>query len=303
MLHALRALCALLLLAACADYDSQYGAARSKLTEEIESGDLSGEALATAYLKRGYTLELDKQYDRALADYNQAVATAPQLADAYSMRAPLLRGLGRFDEALADASQVTALLPSSDPTGYLLRGDILQTKGDYVGAVAAYDEALKRDPKNWLGYGARGVVLAQLGEEDRALVDLDRAIELDPGTLGKQTSRSCYTYGAQTTPHCNTYDTDVPTFFIMMGVHRSRGMILYKRGDYVRAADDLMRAGTDKDTYIYGALASFAVGKCKEGHYSLHLLEDDTDIDKDSVIAANRDFIAKTPCAADVLDD
>jgi tetratricopeptide (TPR) repeat protein len=259
--------------------------------------------LATAYLKRGYTLELDKQYDRALADYDQAVAAAPQAALAYSTRAQLLMNLHRFDQALADAAQVTALLPANDPKGYLQRGDILQTKGDYPGAIAAYDEALRRDPKNWLGYGARGVVLAQLREEDRALADLDRAIELDPGTLGKQTTRSCYIYGAQTTPHCNNHEMDVSTFFIMTGVHRSRGMILYKRGDYVRAADDLARAGTDKDTYIYGALADFAAGKCKEGHYSLHLLEDGTDIDKDSVIATNRDFIAKTPCAADVLED
>jgi tetratricopeptide (TPR) repeat protein len=303
MLRKLRVLSALLVLAACADYDSQYGTARYKLTNEIESGELSGEPLAMAYLKRGYTLEVDKQYDRALADYDQAVAVAPQLVLAYSTRGQLLMNLRRFDQALADAAQVTALLPANDPKGYLQRGDILQTKGDYAGAVAAYDEALTRDPKNWLGYGARGVVLAKLGEEDRALADLDRAVELDPGTLGKQTIRQCYTYQAQTTPNCKSYDADIPTFFVMMGVHRSRGMIFYKRGDYTRAADDLLRAGSDDDTRIHAALASFAAGKCKEGHYSLHLLEDDTDIDKDSVIAANRDFIAKTPCAESVLDD
>lgn len=295
-------LAAALALAACSgDYDSQYATTRHNLSNDIESGTLSGEQLAMAYLKRGYTLQLDGQKDRALADYDKAVATAPRMALAYSMRAQLLTALGRFDPAMEDAAQVIALSPADDD-GHLLRGDILAAKHDYGGAVEAYGEALARDPKNWLGYGARGSALVQLGEEDRALADLDRAIALDPGTLGKTTQRECVRYQAQTTANCTSREVDISTEMIMSGVYRDRGMIFYRRGDYARAADDLQHAGfAGGDTMLPLALARLAAGKCDEGRYTLRLYGRAHDLDQ--TIAANRDFIAKTPCAEKVLED
>lgn len=302
MLRSLWVLMTVLVLAAC----SQAYENREKQSNEIESGKLSGEALAMAYLKRGYTFQRDKQFERALGDYNQAVTSAPQMPLAYSTRAYLLMGLGRFDEALADAAQVIALSPASDTHGHLLRGDILAAKHDYSGAVAAYDEALGRDPKSWLGYGARGAALAELGEEDRALADLDRAVELYRPTPGKATFRDCRRFGAQTTPQCESQELetiDIPSTLAMIRVHRSRGMIFFKRGDYARAAPDLKQGGYAGDTAVYAALADFAVGNCKDGDYSLDLNEGFNKVDRESVIAAHRDFIAKAPCADEVLSD
>jgi tetratricopeptide (TPR) repeat protein len=298
-----RVLAAALALAACSDYDSRYGKVRNDLSSEIESGTLSGEQLAMAYLKRGYTLELDGQRDRALADYDKAIATAPRLILAYQTRAPLLTKLGRYDQAMDDASQVIALSPANDDSGYLLRGDALAAKHDYAGAVDAYSEALTRDPKNWLGYGARGEALAQLGQDDRALADLDRAVALDPGTMGKTTTRECYRFQAQTTPNCTTHEVGISTEFLMSRVYLDRGMILFKRGDYARAADDLKRSSfaADKETMLYQALADFGAGKCDDGRYSLRLYQRSHDVDTETLVAAHRDFIAKTPCADSVL--
>jgi len=171
-----------LILAACSDYDSQYATARYNLSSEIESGKLSGEQLAMAYLKRGYTLELDSQPERALADYDKAVVAAPSLVLAYRTRAPLLTRPGRFDQATDDASRVITLSPANDDAGYVQRGDVLAAKHDYAGAVDAYSEALTRNPKNWFAYGARGSALAQLGDDwaftFAAAYNLVRALKL-----------------------------------------------------------------------------------------------------------------------------
>jgi tetratricopeptide (TPR) repeat protein len=258
-----------------------------------------------AYLKRGFAFQRDKQFEAALADYNQAVAAAPQMPLAYSIRGYLLMFLGRFDQALADSAQIIALSPGTAADGHVLRGAILAAKHDDTGAVAAYDEALARDPKNLFGYAGRGRVLAELGEEDRALADLNRAAELYPHTLHKSTLRHCYRYQAQTTPHCESQvvDTiDIPSTLTMFGVYQTRGRILFDRGDYARAAADLKQAGHDGDTAVKAALASFAIGNCKDGHDSLDDHESYNKVDRASVIAMHRDFIAKTPCA-DVLDD
>lgn len=279
---------------------------RDSLTDAIESGTLTGEPLATAYLKRGYSFQREKQFENALGDYNQAVTVAPQMSLAYSTRAYLLAALGRFDEALADAGQVIALVPPSDPQGQLLRGDILAAKHDYRGAVHDYDEALRRDPKSWLGYGARGAALTELGDDDRAMADLNHAIELYVPKTGTVTLRDCQRFGAQTTPQCTSQEIqtiDIAGTLGMMRVYRSRGMIFFKRGDYARAAPDLKQGGYTNDTAIYAALASFAIGNCKDAEYSLDLNEGFNKLDRASVIAAHRDFIAKTPCADKVLSD
>jgi tetratricopeptide (TPR) repeat protein len=299
----LASVAAVLALAACGD-GGHYSTARYNLSNEIESGTLSGEPLAMAYLKRGYTQQLDRRYEAALADYDRAVAAAPQLVLAYETRARLLMGLGRFDQALADVAQMIALSPPDNADGHLLRGDILVAKHDYAGALSAYDEALARDQKNWIGYGGRGTVLAELGEDDRALLDLDRAVELDPGTLGKQTIRSCIRTQAQTTPNCKSSEVDISTQAIMGRVYRSRGMIRFKRADYTGAAADLDRSSLDAnaDTHLHSALAHAALGECREAHYRFNYYERATDTDRDAITAAHRDFMAKTPCA-DVLDD
>jgi hypothetical protein len=147
-------------------------------------------------------------------------------------------------------------------------------------------------------------VLAQLGEDDRALLDLDRAVELDPGTLGKQTIRNCIRTQAQTTPNCKSREADISTEAIMSRVYRSRGMIRFKRADYAGAAADLDRSWLDGngDALPHAALAHYALGDCQQAHYSFNHYERITDTDRDAAIAAHRDFIAKTPCA-DVLDD
>lgn len=302
----LASVAAVLALAACSPTPgTRHATERESLSEQIGSGALSGESLAMAYLKRGFAFQRDKHFESALADYNQAAAAAPQMALAYNMRGYLLLFLGRFDEALADSAQMIALSPPTEAHGHVLRAAILVAKHDSTGALAAYDEALARDPKSLFAYAGRGKVLADLGEEDRALADFDEAVALYPLALRRSTIRHCYRFGAQTTPHCDSQEfqgTDLPTAVAMVGVHQRRGTIFFERGDYMRAAADLKEGGYDGDTAVKAALASFAIGNCEDGRLSLRNHEAFNKIDRASVIATHRDFIAKTPCA-DVLDD
>lgn len=289
-----------LMLAVCA----VAGDRRQNLTDQIESGELTGNDLANAYLQRGFLFQREKQFEHALSDYNQAVAAAPRMNQAYSVRAYLLMRLGRFNDALADAAQVIVLVPASDPQGHLLLGDILAARPDTTGALSACDEALSRDRESRKGYGARGAVLAELGQEDRAMADLDRAIELFRPLPGKVTIENCQRFGAQTTPQCNgqQLDTiDVNSMLALMAVYRSRGTILFKRGDYAQAAHDFREGGYIGDAAVYAALANFAIGQCRDGNDALQANENYNKVESGSVIAAHRDFITKTPCAKEIL--
>ena len=59
-------------------------------------------------------------------------------------------------------------------------GNALFKKGDYAGAVKAYTEAIKRDPKDPRGYNNRANAYTKLAALPEALKDAEEAIKVDP---------------------------------------------------------------------------------------------------------------------------
>src|SRR6185436_8541148 len=55
-----------------------------------------------------------------------------------------------------------------------------QRAGKYKEAIAAYDRAIKADPKGAEAYVGRGSALAKTGQHERALKDYDEALRLNP---------------------------------------------------------------------------------------------------------------------------
>ncbi len=61
--------------------------------------------LANAYYGRGFAWLAKKEYDKAIADYNEVLRLTPQLADGYACRANIWEFKGEFEKALADYSE------------------------------------------------------------------------------------------------------------------------------------------------------------------------------------------------------
>jgi tetratricopeptide (TPR) repeat protein len=118
-------------------------------------------------------------YDRAIADLDQAIRLDPQYAIAYFNRGTAYGAKGEFDHAIADYDEYLRIDPSYQ-RGYALRGEAYYGKGDYLRAIADYDEAIRLNPKYVAAYGGRGAAYVERGEYDRAIADLDQAIRLDP---------------------------------------------------------------------------------------------------------------------------
>jgi tetratricopeptide (TPR) repeat protein len=59
-------------------------------------------------------------------------------------------------------------------------GDVLRERGNSAQAVVRYDDALQLDPGLADAYSHRGNAERDLGQEDKAVQDLSRALELDP---------------------------------------------------------------------------------------------------------------------------
>ena len=70
---------------------------------------------AKAYNNRGVALSRKRDYDKAIADFNQAIKLNPKDASAYFNRAHALEAKGALQQALSDFKKFSELAPS-DPT-------------------------------------------------------------------------------------------------------------------------------------------------------------------------------------------
>mgnify|MGYP003704788391 CR=1 FL=1 len=108
-----------------------------------------------------------------------AIATDPTLADAFGSRGVVLRRQRQYKRALADFDTAIRLAPGN-PAFHNGRGRAFLEIHDLDSAMAAYDRALALDPRHVSSLFGRAMVLYQRRELDAAIVAFDAALALDP---------------------------------------------------------------------------------------------------------------------------
>jgi len=86
---------------------------------------------------------------------------------------------GDFDRAAADYSEAVRLDPKY-AGGYVSRADLYLAKGEFDRAIADYSEAIRLSPKYSYAYRNRGVANLYAGAPAKALADVNQASEIDP---------------------------------------------------------------------------------------------------------------------------
>ena len=129
-----------------------------------------------------------KDYDRAIADHSEAIKLDPKSAVMYSNRGNSHYERKNFDQAIADYSEGIKLSPK-EAAMYLRRGNTYFEKKDYDRAIVDFSEAIKLDPKFTLAYNNRGTVFYFKKDYDRAIADYDEALKLEPNHSDARKSR------------------------------------------------------------------------------------------------------------------
>jgi tetratricopeptide (TPR) repeat protein len=114
---------------------------------------------AVGYYNRGNAYYQNKDYERAIENYNEALRLDPKDFKAYCNRGCAYEAKKDYDRAIQDYSESIRL----DPTHafvYHNRGNAYRARKDYHRAVEDYTDAIRRDPKHAPAYNDLASLLA-----------------------------------------------------------------------------------------------------------------------------------------------
>jgi len=134
---------------------------------------------AEVAFRRGVSLLVRGEADRALDAFSAATRLAPEWATAYNARGRCLRRLDRIEEALEDFGCAIRNVPSFGEA-YRNRANAILELAGAEEALPVFDKAVRLLPWSALAHNNRGYALRLIGKFELALLDHDQAIKLNP---------------------------------------------------------------------------------------------------------------------------
>ena len=128
-------------------------------------------------LEKGIKYLQQSQYGKAVTVFDKLIESEPDNSDAYKNRGLAQMNLEAYDKAISDFERTLELTPNARGVHSNI-GVAWYYKKEYPRAVSHYDEELALNPKNHFALFNRAISLSEMGENDRALTDITRALEL-----------------------------------------------------------------------------------------------------------------------------
>ncbi len=199
------------------------------------------------HLHRGIALHSLGETAAALGAYDEAIWLDGRNALALVDRGILLAAQeGQWERALADFDAALAVAPDNVDT-LLLRSDLLGRLGDDTRALADIGRALGIAPANPRLLTARGMVYARRGDRALALADYAAALAVEGHHVDALVNRAALLSSGRPTPHeLSTAQADLDLALSVSPRHAlaayNRGFVHFARGDLAQAAADYSRA-------------------------------------------------------------
>ena len=132
-----------------------------------------------AYVCRGNVRAMRGDTAAAMADFAKALELNPRNDSAYYNRGVAQQSAGNWDEAIVDCTRAIELYPER-ADAYYTRGNAWREKGEFDRAVADYGRAIELNPQDGVAYLNRGVARFALGDASGAIADYSQAIAINP---------------------------------------------------------------------------------------------------------------------------
>jgi tetratricopeptide (TPR) repeat protein len=137
----------------------------------------------------------------------------------------------------------TRARPANDGNFYRERGIAAYGKGDFLGAIGNFDNAIRLNPDDAQSYNIRGNVWDELGMVGRALADYHEAIRIDPNNPAVFHDRAILWQRKGALDNALVdLDRAIRFSFADANLYCDRGLIWYQKGRHGRAIADFERA-------------------------------------------------------------
>ena len=181
------------------------------------------------------------KYDEIISLLEGVVADDVK-AKVYSNRSNAKNKMGDYEGAIADCDQALKINPQ-DVNAYINRGNAKHFMGNHEGAIADYDQALAIDPQLVGAYNNRGKAKGDMGDHKGAIADLDHALTIDPQDA------EVYNNRGNTKGSMGDYESAIADFDQALTIdpkfvkaYNNRGNAKDRMGDHKGAVADCDRA-------------------------------------------------------------
>ena len=182
------------------------------------------------------------EYDRAIADFNEAITLSPDDAGTYYNRGIAYGEKGEYNLAIADYDKAIKLKPDY-AAAYGNRGIAYARKMDSDRAIANYDEVIELKPDDARAYNSRGNAYSDKGEYDKAIADFNKAIELKPDYAAAYNNRgTAYIYKREYDKAIEDFNRAIELKPDYADAYNNRGATYSRKGEYDRAIADYTQA-------------------------------------------------------------
>lgn len=219
----------------------QYDTAMKLVNQLIKDDSTAAEY----YDLRGKINLAKENFKKAIADFNRAVALAPNVYDYYLSRGVFYYSIQQPDSAIEDYTKALQYI-----TGDSLRHAVLNNRGasksmkrDFEGAYDDFMEVLKHDSTDLGALTNLGAILDNLGRSDEAIPILEKVIRLYPDFVGgygnlsfRYMDKGDYKKALQLANKVLELDPNQPLGY------NNRGFIKYKMNDLEGALKDINKS-------------------------------------------------------------
>ncbi len=229
-------------------------------TGDRDTTPLENPTNAREFCDRGFFYNDVHEFDKAVADFTEALRLDPKLADAYYGRGVAWGSQGENDKAIADVSEALRLNPEFG-LARVDRGRGYYSKGEYDKAIADFNEGMRLCPKDAFVYYRRGLAWGRKASTTRPWPTSTRPF----GSTRKWPCRT--TIGALPTTAWASTTRPSPIRPSVFGSSRTgqaycdRGLTWRAKGEYDKAVADFTEAVRRDPQY---AEAFYARGEVRD---------------------------------------
>jgi tetratricopeptide (TPR) repeat protein/membrane protease YdiL (CAAX protease family) len=203
-------------------------------------------AYARPYANRGLAYHRMGDFNRAIADFDQAIrlgefANAHEHSVVFMDRCAAYLDIKNHAHAIEDCTEAIRI-DGANAKAYADRGAAYYGAADPDHAIADCDQAIRLDPELVIAFNNRGLAYARKGDRDRALADYNRAIELDPKYAVAFSNRGLLYAGNDDDRAIADYNRAIELNPKSAQVYDARGLAYGRKKDFDRAMADYNRA-------------------------------------------------------------